>query len=88
MRRVACVECHVGAGATWYVKSKMSGARQVFATAFKTYPRPIPTPVHNLRPAPDTCEECHWPKKFYGAQLKIFNHYASDEKTHRGKSSC
>jgi nitrate/TMAO reductase-like tetraheme cytochrome c subunit len=78
--RVACVECHVGAGATWYVKSKMSGARQVFATAFNSFPRPIPTPVHDLRPAPDTCEECHWPKKFYGAQLKVFNHYASDEK--------
>src|SRR5438067_1353452 len=82
--RVGCVECHVGAGATWYVKSKLSGARQVFATAFNTYPRPIPTPVHNLRPAQETCEECHWPKKFYGAQLKIFNHYSSDEKnTHR-----
>src|SRR6202162_2019888 len=78
--RVACVDCHVGAGATWYVKSKLSGARQVFATAFKTYPRPIPTPVHNLRPAQETCEECHWPKKFYGAQLKVFTHYASDEK--------
>ena len=49
--RVACVDCHVGAGATWYVKSKLSGARQVFATALNTYPRPIPTPVHNLRPA-------------------------------------
>ena len=78
--RVACVECHVGAGATWYVKSKLSGARQVFAAAFNTFPRPIPTPVHNLRPAQDTCEECHWPKKFYGAQLKVFTHYASDEK--------
>ena len=78
--RVACVDCHVGAGATWYVKSKLSGARQVFATAFKTYPRPIPTPVHNLRPAAQTCEQCHWPKKFYGAQLKVFTHYASDEK--------
>jgi len=78
--RVACVDCHVGAGATWYVKSKISGARQVFATAFKTYPRPIPTPVHNLRPAAQTCEQCHWPKKFYGAQLKVFTHYASDEK--------
>jgi nitrate/TMAO reductase-like tetraheme cytochrome c subunit len=78
--RVACVECHVGAGATWYVKSKLSGARQVFATTFNTFPRPIPTPVHDLRPAQDTCEECHWPKKFYGAQLKIFTHYASDEK--------
>ncbi len=34
----------------------------------------------SMRPAQETCEECHWPKKFYGAQLKIFNHYASDEK--------
>jgi len=78
--RVACVDCHVGAGATWYVRSKLSGARQVFATAFNTYPRPIPTPVHNLRPAQETCEQCHWPRKFYGAQLKVFTHYASDEK--------
>ncbi len=78
--RVACVDCHVGAGATWYVRSKLSGARQVFATAFNTYPRPIPTPVHNLRPAQETCEQCHWPRKFYGAQLKTFTHYASDEK--------
>jgi len=78
--RVACVECHVGAGATWYVRSKVSGTRQVFAAIFHTYPRPIPTPVHNLRPAPETCEQCHWPQKFYGAQLKVFTHYASDEK--------
>jgi len=78
--RVACVDCHVGAGATWYVKSKLSGARQVFKTALGTFPRPIPTPVHNLRPASDTCETCHWPKKFYGAQLKVFNHFSSDEK--------
>ncbi len=78
--RVACVECHVGAGATWYVKSKMSGARQVYSVAFHKYPRPIPTPVHNLRPAQQTCEECHWPRRFYGAQLKVFTHYSSDEK--------
>jgi nitrate/TMAO reductase-like tetraheme cytochrome c subunit len=78
--RVACVDCHVGAGATWYVKSKLSGARQVVKTALNTFPRPIPTPVHNLRPAQETCEQCHWPKKFYGAQLKVFNHYGSDEK--------
>jgi len=78
--RVACVECHVGAGAGWYVKSKLSGARQVFATAFNTYPRPIPTPVQNLRPAQETCEACHWPRVFYGAQLKIFTHYGNDEK--------
>jgi nitrate/TMAO reductase-like tetraheme cytochrome c subunit len=78
--RVACVDCHVGPGATWYVKSKLAGTRQVFATIFKTYPRPIPTPVHDLRPAAETCEQCHWPKYFYGAQLKVFTHYASDDK--------
>ncbi|HEV3512652.1 MAG TPA: NapC/NirT family cytochrome c [Candidatus Sulfotelmatobacter sp.] len=78
--RVACADCHVGAGATWFVKSKLSGSRQVFATIFHTFPRPIPTPVKNLRPAQETCEQCHWPKKFYGGQLKDFNHYGNDEK--------
>src|SRR5271166_620007 len=77
--RVACVECHVGSGASWYVKSKLSGIRQVYYTAMGTFPRPIPTPVHNLRPAADTCEQCHWPKKFWGAQLKVFTHYGDDE---------
>jgi len=78
--RVPCVECHVGAGASWYVRSKLSGARQVIAVTFNTFPRPIPTPVHNLRPAPETCEECHWPRRFYGAQLKVFTHYEYDER--------
>ncbi len=78
--RVACADCHVGPGATWFVKSKLSGSRQVFATIFHTFPRPIPTPVQNLRPAQETCEQCHWPKKFYGGQLKVFSHYGNDEK--------
>jgi hypothetical protein len=77
--RVACVDCHVGAGAGWYVRSKLSGARQVFKTALNTYPRPIETPVANLRPAPQTCGQCHWPRKFWGAQLKVINHFAGDE---------
>lgn len=78
--RVNCVDCHVGSGANWYVKSKLSGLRQVYYTAVGTYPRPIPSPVHNLRPAADTCEQCHWPKKFWGAQLKVFSHFGTDEK--------
>ncbi len=77
--RVRCVDCHVGAGATWYVKSKLSGAYQVYATAFNKYPRPIPTPVENLRPAAETCEQCHWPIKFIGDQYKLISHFASDE---------
>src|SRR5690349_20247038 len=78
--RVACVECHVGSGAPSYFKSKISGTRQVVKVVMNNYPRPIPTPVHNLRPAQETCEQCHWPKKFYGTQLKVFTHYSSDEK--------
>jgi nitrate/TMAO reductase-like tetraheme cytochrome c subunit len=77
--RVGCVNCHIGSGATWYVKSKLSGAYQVYATLTNNYPRPIPTPVHNLRPAQETCEQCHWPEKFWGAQLKVFNHFGYDE---------
>lgn len=78
--RVACVQCHVGEGATWYVKSKLSGLYQVYATLFKKYPRPIETPVGNLRPSQDTCERCHWPSKFYGAKQVINKHYEENEK--------
>ncbi len=77
--RVACVDCHVGPGAGWYVRSKLSGLRQVYYTIRGTYPRPIPTPVANLRPAQETCEQCHWPRKFWGSQLKTFTHYGFDE---------
>ena len=78
--RVRCVDCHVGSGAGWYARSKISGAYQLYSVTFNKYSRPIATPVHNLRPAPETCEQCHWPEKFFGAQLKVFNHYAYDEK--------
>ena len=30
--RVACAECHIGKGAAWYVRSKLSGTYQVYAT--------------------------------------------------------
>ena len=78
--RVACVACHVGPGAGWYVHSKISGAYQIYSVTFHKYPRPIATPVHDLRPAQETCEQCHWPAKFFGAQQKTFTHYLTDEK--------
>ncbi|NOY95709.1 MAG: cytochrome C [Chlorobi bacterium] len=78
--RVACVECHVGSGASWYVKSKLSGLYQVYAVLTDAYPRPIPTPVHNLRPAQETCEQCHWPEKFYDRKLLLEKSYLADEK--------
>ena len=77
--RIRCVDCHVGHGAESYARSKLSGARQLFSLIRGNYSRPIETPVHNMRPANQTCEHCHWPSKFHGAQLKTFNHYAYDE---------
>lgn len=77
--RVRCVDCHVGSGADWYVKSKLSGAYQLYSVTFDKYSRPINSPVHNLRPASGTCEQCHWPEKFFGGQMKVFNRYGNDE---------
>jgi nitrate/TMAO reductase-like tetraheme cytochrome c subunit len=77
--RIKCVDCHVGHGAQSYARSKFSGARQLLALATSSYSRPIETPVHNMRPADQTCEQCHWPSKFHGAKLKTFDHYAYDE---------
>ena len=77
--RVECVKCHIGPGAGWFVKSKLSGVGQVFAVTFNTYPRPIPTPVHNLRPARETCETCHWPQKYGEDRVQVINKFADDE---------
>ena len=75
---VTCVECHVGSGASWYVKSKLSGLHQVYAVLTKTYSAPIETPLHDLRPARETCERCHWPQKFYSRTLKTNKYFLAD----------
>jgi len=78
--RVDCVECHIGPGAGWFVRSKLSGLRQVFAVTFHTYSRPIPSPVKYLRPARETCEQCHWPQRFSGDKFILKTNYKDDEK--------
>ncbi len=77
--RVGCVQCHIGPGAAWFVRSKFSGAYQVYATTFNKFPRPIPTPIENLRPAQETCEQCHWPKHFFSEKQHINTYYVGDE---------
>lgn len=77
--RVGCAGCHIGPGAEWFVKAKISGSWQLIAVMFDLYPRPIATPVHSLRPANGTCEQCHWPTKFVGERLKVRTHYEDDE---------
>jgi hypothetical protein len=77
--RVACADCHIGPGADWFVKSKLDGSWQLVSVAFDLYPRPIHTPLHDLRPSRETCEQCHWPSKFHGDRLHIKKTYADDE---------
>lgn len=77
---VECVECHIGPGAGWFVRSKLSGVRQVFAVTFHTYSRPIAAPVKYLRPARETCEQCHWPQRFTGDKFVVKTTFKEDEK--------
>jgi hypothetical protein len=75
---VACADCHVGPGASYLVKSKISGVRLIVNTLTGDYPRPIPTPVTNLRPARETCERCHRPENFSGDIVQVHVTYATD----------
>jgi hypothetical protein len=77
--RVDCVNCHIGPGANWFVKSKISGSWQVISVSLNLYPRPIPTPIENLRPARETCEICHWPQKYGGDVVRVLDKFANDE---------
>ncbi len=77
--RVGCTECHVGSGAESYVKSKINGVHQLYCVATDSYHRPIKTPIRNMRPAQDTCEQCHWPQKFIGNLDRTYSHFLSDE---------
>lgn len=76
---VSCVECHIGPGAGWFVSSKFSGVRQVFAVTFHTYSRPIHAPVKYLRSARETCAQCHWPQRFTGDKFVVKTTYKDDE---------
>ena len=83
--RVGCVQCHIGPGADWFVRSKISGSYQLYAVTFDKFPRPIETPIQNLRPAQETCEQCHWPKHFFSEKFDEFTYFVSDEENTRWK---
>lgn len=77
--RVGCVTCHIGSGAAWFVRAKISGSYQVYSVLFNKYSKPIPTPVENLRPAEGTCEKCHSPEHFFSEIRYQANYYLYDE---------
>ena len=77
--RVDCVDCHVGSGASAFVKAKINGMHQLFCVFKGDYQHPIKTPIKNLRPARETCEQCHWPEKFSGNLDRTYTHFLADE---------
>jgi hypothetical protein len=85
--RVGCVQCHIGSGAGWFVKSKISGVYQVYSVLLNKYSKPIQTPIENLRPAQETCEQCHWPKHFLSEKRVDYTYYLSDEQNTKSSIS-
>jgi hypothetical protein len=79
--KVSCVSCHVGPGAEALIQSKITGSRQLWQIFTNNVPTPVPAPVHNMRPARDTCMNCHWGDKDHGDKLKVIREYADDEKS-------
>ncbi len=75
---VACAECHIGSGASSYVAAKVNGTKQLLEVTFNRVPRPIESPVWNLRPAKDICESCHTPARYVGDKLLVKPGFADD----------
>ncbi|HWM25316.1 MAG TPA: NapC/NirT family cytochrome c [Chthoniobacterales bacterium] len=77
--KVLCVECHVGPGATAYMKTKLNGVKQLYHAVKGDFDRPIFVSEANPRPAQQICTQCHWPEKFVGTVERTYHHFLSDE---------
>lgn len=77
--KVQCTRCHIGSGAQNFVRGKANGAGQLVSVVLGTVPRPIPTPVENLRPATETCEACHARGRTLRDRLSVIDRFAEDE---------
>lgn len=76
---VSCTECHIGSGAEHYLKAKLNGVRQLYHTFKGDFQRPITMSVKDLRPAAETCGECHWSGRNAGTKEKFYTHFLADE---------
>jgi|SoiMethySBSTD1v2_1073268.scaffolds.fasta_scaffold00352_7 NapC/NirT cytochrome c family protein len=75
---VACTECHVGEGAGALIHYKLAGMRQLYHLVTNQIPKPIPS-VADMRPAIETCGQCHWPRHDSGEVMRLTREYADDE---------
>ena len=76
--KVTCVQCHIGEGSQAFVHYKLAGVRQLVHVVTNNYPRPIPG-IADMRPALETCGNCHWPERGMDTVLRISRTYADDE---------
>ena len=76
--RVACVECHIGRGfIATRITRKAGDIEHVIDTLFTNYEFPIY--ADKLRPARETCEQCHYPAKFSDDSLRQNVRFNDDE---------
>ncbi len=76
--RVQCSECHIGRDVlTTQFSRKAGDLRHVVAMLTTSYEYPIY--AHQMRPARDSCERCHFPEKFSDDSLREIKNYTSDE---------
>lgn len=75
---VTCVQCHIGEGGEAFVRYKLAGVRQLFHVVTNDYPRPIPG-VADMRPALETCGNCHWAERSLGDKLRVARTFGDDE---------
>ncbi len=76
--KVTCVQCHIGEGSEAFVHYKLAGVRQLVHVVTNNYPRPIPG-VADMRPALETCGNCHWPERGMDSVIRVSRTYADDE---------
>jgi nitrate/TMAO reductase-like tetraheme cytochrome c subunit len=75
--RIDCVECHIGRDfIATRVTRKAGDVRHIVSQLFTTYEYPLR--AHQLRPARETCERCHFPQKFSDDSLREIKSFASD----------
>ena len=76
--RVKCTECHMGRiGTLRSIGIKVSHNRHLPEVIFDNYERPLESKT--MRPANESCEQCHWPAAFHGDTVREIIHFLPDE---------
>lgn len=75
---VDCVECHLGRAPlpTQIIRKAQDGTLTFTALISESYEFPLR--AHNMRPANEACETCHYPQKFSLDTFKEIVHYDTD----------